>query len=53
MDFDYYVIQPDFSWWNTNKCHEGRKLADGFKYSSDINTEWLSIDELRTLISDC
>lgn len=47
---EYYVIQPEFSWW---KCGSGEALLpDGFKYSSDTNEQWLSIEELQVLIKD-
>ncbi|MFJ5767810.1 UDP-N-acetylglucosamine 4,6-dehydratase (inverting) [Lysinibacillus sp. NPDC093210] len=51
-EFDtYYVIQPEFSWWSTQYGNNGKKLPDGFEYTSDKNTDWLSIQELKTLIN--
>lgn len=47
---DYFVIQPEFPWWGEEKGIGGRKLSDGFRYSSEINTDWLTIDELKRLI---
>lgn len=46
----YYVIQPEFLWWNKNDINGGKPLSDGFKYSSETNSQWLSIDELKELI---
>lgn len=49
-EFDnYYVIQPEFSWWSNEYADEGKPLPDGFAYTSDNNTEWLSVEELREL----
>ncbi|MCG3089601.1 UDP-N-acetylglucosamine 4,6-dehydratase (inverting) [Sporosarcina cyprini] len=49
VEFDsYYVIQPEFPWW-TDVKHKGKPLADGFKYTSDMNTEWLTVEELEKL----
>ena len=45
---DYFVIQPEFNWWQGK--HEGKSLPDGFVYSSDNNTQWLSVEELGEMI---
>ena len=46
----YFVIQPEMDWWpNTLK---GDGLPEGFSYSSDTNTEWLSVPELREMVRD-
>ncbi|VDH00946.1 UDP-glucose 4-epimerase [Lysinibacillus sphaericus] len=44
----YYVIQPEFSWWS-DKVEGSHTLSDGFKYTSDTNDEWLTVEELREL----
>lgn len=44
-----YVVQPAHSWWEQGFWSGGRTLADGFKYASDTNDRWLSVDELRPL----
>jgi len=51
-EFDtYYVIQPEFPWWSENSVG-GKPLPEGFKYKSDNNTDWLSVEDLRTLIEE-
>jgi UDP-N-acetylglucosamine 4,6-dehydratase len=47
---DFFVIQPTFKWWSGESVKDGKKVPDGFKYSSDNNTEWLTVDQLRKLI---
>ena len=47
---DMFVIQPAHPWWAGESWTDGRSLADGFRYSSDNNSKWLSIDELRALV---
>ncbi|MFL0505709.1 UDP-N-acetylglucosamine 4,6-dehydratase (inverting) [Ureibacillus sp. 179-F W5.1 NHS] len=47
---DYYVIQPEFTWWKKEKHLEGKKLSDGFAYTSDSNTDWLTIEQLKELV---
>lgn len=46
----YYVIEPELKFWNNTDTGGGRKLAEGFRYSSDTNTQWLSIADLRKMI---
>lgn len=48
---DHFIIYPDFEWWeHTNNKHGGKKVKDRFRYSSDNNKEWLSIDDIRELL---
>ena len=49
---DYYVIQPEFSWWKRENQTDGKTLQDGFSYTSDNNTEWLSIEQLKDLVEE-
>ncbi|MCL5056544.1 MAG: UDP-N-acetylglucosamine 4,6-dehydratase (inverting) [Actinobacteria bacterium] len=48
----YYVIQPQFPWWSRENFSGGRPVPDNFRYSSDTNTWWLTIDELRLLAGE-
>ncbi|HBC87169.1 MAG TPA: UDP-N-acetylglucosamine 4,6-dehydratase (inverting) [Lentisphaeria bacterium] len=52
---NYYVIQPDFIWWN-KKDHllgKGGKLCpSGFSYRSDTNSDWLTVPAIRKLVDD-
>jgi UDP-N-acetylglucosamine 4,6-dehydratase len=45
-----FVVQPDHSWWNGEEAI-GKSLPDGFRYGSDNNPRWLSVDDLRGLIA--
>lgn len=50
---DYFAIVPTYRRWNAGDYQEkngGTICPDGFKYSSDTNTEWLSVDQLRKMI---
>lgn len=52
-EFDtYYVIQPEFSWWTNKYEHEGEPLPHGFSYTSNNNSEWLTVEKLKKLITD-
>ena len=45
---DYYAILPELSWWT--KKQEGIPCAEGFRYSSENNTKWLSVAQLQEII---
>ena len=47
----HFVVYPQMKWNNKQKVKEGgRKVPEGFSYSSDNNTEWLSVEEIRELL---
>jgi UDP-N-acetylglucosamine 4,6-dehydratase/5-epimerase len=47
---DAYLIYPEFPTWRGEPFAGGPPVADGFRYSSDANDEWLSADELRAIL---
>jgi UDP-N-acetylglucosamine 4,6-dehydratase len=49
---DHFVIQPTFKWWKKGDHKGGKKLPEGFKYSSDNNTWWLSEKELKKILGE-
>ncbi len=50
---DTYIIYPQFDWWNLKQhfTEGGKKVPEGFRYSSDKNNWWLSVDDLKELIN--
>jgi UDP-N-acetylglucosamine 4,6-dehydratase (inverting) len=49
----YFVILPSMQLWDVERymeTFEGKRCAKGFRYSSDSNTEWLTVEELRQLV---
>ena len=46
---DMYLLQPIFPWWTTESATGGRRVADGFRYSSDGNSEWLTDAQLQEM----
>jgi UDP-N-acetylglucosamine 4,6-dehydratase len=50
---DRYVIQPSQLWWDPQALIKrgGTPVAEGFRYRSDVNDNWLSGDELCKLIA--
>lgn len=49
---DCYVIQPAFHWWSKDNHSEGKVVPDDFCYSSDKNSQWLTIPKLQKMIED-
>ncbi len=43
---DRYVIMPSRPTWHSEPPERGKPLPDGFRYSSDNNTEWLTEEQL-------
>lgn len=49
----HYIVYPHFEWWNPNKIAEGgKKITQGFEYSSGTNTEWLTTEDLKILLGN-
>ncbi len=44
---DRYVIEPLHPWWGVDHWPGGRRLPDGFRYASDNNNQWLTVEDLR------
>jgi UDP-N-acetylglucosamine 4,6-dehydratase len=46
----HYAILPEMDWWTGDVG--GIKVPDDFVYSSDVNSQWLSIDQLRDMANE-
>ena len=46
----FYLIPPVHPLWRTAPWLTGTPVAPGFRFGSDTNTHWLTIDELRALV---
>ncbi len=51
---DRYLIEPAFAWWQRGPytASGAKPVADGFRFASDTNTDWLDADRLRALIAE-
>ena len=47
---DYYVVEPEFPWWDNGHMTEGASMPDGFSYCSDTNTDKLDARRVRELL---
>jgi UDP-N-acetylglucosamine 4,6-dehydratase len=49
---DMFIIVPVFQWWGGDHWQGGKALPEGFRFTSDTNTKWLSPAELRTMAGE-
>ncbi|MFC1684677.1 UDP-N-acetylglucosamine 4,6-dehydratase (inverting) [Pseudomonadota bacterium] len=49
---EYYKILPAIHSWSSDVCRikNGKKVPEGFSYTSDNNPEWMEVEELRSWI---
>ncbi len=50
----HFIIFPQMEWSTAKKRNigDGKKVNDGFEYSSGDNAEWLSVEQLQLLLAD-
>jgi len=48
----YFIIEPEMSFRAADKWLDGMPLPDGFKYTSDSNTWWLSKEDLERMAKE-
>jgi len=46
----FYVIQPDADWWDGSALADVTSVPEGFSYTSDTNTQWLTVEQLQTMV---
>lgn len=47
----HFIVYPQVTWNDKQKINlSGKKVEEGFSYSSDNNTEWLSVEQIRELL---
>ena len=49
---EFYVIEPNFPFWKRENFKGGNEVADGFRYTSNSNSHWLTKDELSKMIEE-
>lgn len=49
----HYKILPAINGWHncTKRIKDGKKVPEGFSYTSDNNTEWMSVDALQAWVA--
>lgn len=46
---DFYILEPAHPWWISDRTR-GKSLPDGFRYTSDLNSSWLTTEGMKALI---
>jgi len=49
---DMFVIKPAHPWWGMGNWSEARPLPREFRYASNANDEWLTVEQLRQMVQD-
>ncbi len=47
---DFYIVKPAFPWWDNTNHYNGKGVSDGFRYSSDMNKDWLEGEKLKKFL---
>jgi UDP-N-acetylglucosamine 4,6-dehydratase len=49
---DMFVVQPSSElWFGHDWQDKGQSLPDGFRYTSETNPQWLTVDQIQALIA--
>jgi FlaA1/EpsC-like NDP-sugar epimerase len=51
---EHFKILPSINNWSTSskRIKDGKKVAEGFSYTSQNNTEWMSAEDLKIWIAN-
>lgn len=52
-EFDrYFIVEPEYRFWDKNNCADGKLVPPEFRYTSDNNKEWLSKEEMLKILKN-
>lgn len=46
---NYYIIEPEFAFWDENNHKDGKAIQADFSYSSDQNSRWLDKNKIQEI----
>ena len=46
---DRYVVLPEYASWQLRPVEGGARMPDGFRYASDTNDRWVTVEDLREM----
>lgn len=50
-EFDnYFVIEPEYPFWDKDNFKDGNYLPDNFEYVSDKNSKWITKEQMREIL---
>lgn len=47
---DYFIIEPEFSFWDDSNFKDSKHLPDGFEYTSKTNKQWITKEEMKEIL---
>jgi UDP-N-acetylglucosamine 4,6-dehydratase len=47
----FVVVSENALWFRYDWSKEGKLVPDGFKYTSDKNSQWLTVEEIKALVA--
>jgi len=52
-EFDeYFIIEPEFPFWDEGNFKEGKTLPDRFRYTSETNDKWITKEQMREILKN-
>jgi len=49
---NYFVVEPEFPFWNENYFQDGKSLPDGFEYVSNKNDKWMTKEKISEILKN-
>jgi UDP-N-acetylglucosamine 4,6-dehydratase len=46
-----FIVKPPETLWERGLEYEGRSLPEGFRYSSDTNSQWLDVNGIKEFVA--
>ena len=43
----HFIVYPHYEWWDREILLGGKQVEQGFEYSSELNKQWLTLEDLR------
>ena len=51
-DDKHFIVYPQMVWSESRRAvPTGKKVSEGFSYSSGNNTQWLTVEEIKELLN--
>lgn len=49
---NYFIIEPEHPFWSHDNLEGGNSLPEGFRYTSDSNSQWLTKEQLKKMVEE-
>jgi UDP-N-acetylglucosamine 4,6-dehydratase len=46
-----FIVKPPETLWKRDMTYAGQSLPDGFRYSSDNNSQWLDLEGIKQFVA--